>query len=256
MSASSTQERQQKILESLRKDGAVRVSRLSEVFNVSEATIRRDLDLLHETGFLQRTHGGAVVANPALPEPPVIQRLSENTQAKERIGRAAANLIRDGETIFIGTGTTAHEVARNLCDRRNLTVITNSLLVINTLAQAENSSVIALGGLLRSSELSFIGYLTEQALRELHPQKVFIGIHAVSLRFGLSNDILPEVATDRVIIESAPEIVLVADNTKFDKVSTAIVAPLSVVSTVVTDDSTPTEIIAELREAEIEVIVA
>lgn len=196
------------------------------------------------------------MANLASAEPPIIQRLNENTQAKERIGRAAAKLVRDGKTIFIGIGTTAYEVARNLYDRHNLTVITNSLLVINTLSQAENSSVIAFGGLLRRSEMSFIGYLTKQVLRELHPQKVFIGIHAVSLRFGLSNDILPEVATDRVIIESVPEIVLVADHTKFDKVSTAIVAPLSVVSTVVTDDCTPTEIIAGLREEEIEVIMA
>jgi DeoR/GlpR family transcriptional regulator of sugar metabolism len=212
------QERQQKILEQVRKAGAVRVSQLSEGLSVSEATIRRDLDMLHESGFLQRTHGGAVVANLASPEPPVIQRMTENILAKERIGKAAAKLVRDGETIFIGSGTTAREVARNLSDRRNLTVITNSLLVMNTLSQTENNAVIALGGLLRRKELSFIGYLTEQMLRELHPQKVFMGIYAVSLRFGLSNDDLSEVATDRVIIASASEVILLADHTKFDNI--------------------------------------
>lgn len=250
------QERQQRILELARKERVVRVSQLSEALNVSEATIRRDLDLLDETGFLQRTHGGAVVANQASPEPPVIQRMHENTQAKERIGRAAAQLIRDGETIFIGAGTTAHEVARNLSDRVNLTVISNSLLVINTLAQVENISVISLGGSLRPSELSFVGYLTEQVLGELHPQKVFMGIRAASLRFGLSNDILPEVATDRVIIKSGSEIILLADHTKFDKVSTFFVASISDVSIVVTDDKTPAEVLTGLREEQIEVIVA
>ncbi len=250
------QERQQKILEFIRADGTVRVSKLSDILRVSEGTIRRDLDILDTAGLIQRIHGGAIIGTPTLPEAPVISRMNENAQAKRRIGKAAADLIQEGETIFISTGTTANEVARNLCNRSNITVITNSLLVLNTLSQAENISTIGLGGLLRRSELSLIGYLTEQGLKELHPQRVFMGIRAVSLRLGLSNEMMTEVATDRVIISSAPQIVLLADHTKFDKFSTAMVAPISVVSTLVTDDATPADIIAGFRKRDIEVIVA
>ena len=100
------QERQQKILELVRQEKVVRVNRLAESLSVSEATIRRDLNYLNETGLLQRTHGGALIATTTPPEAPVIHRMNDNAQAKKRIGKAAADLVQDGETIFIGSGTT------------------------------------------------------------------------------------------------------------------------------------------------------
>jgi DeoR family transcriptional regulator of aga operon len=248
-------ERDQRILQLLKNNSAVRVSELSELFGVSEATVRRDLDRLQESGKIRRFHGGAIFAENAAPEPPIVHRAAEQANEKKRIGEAAAELVEEGDTLFIGSGTTTESLALNLRGRENITVITNSLIVINHLAQEEGISVIAIGGVLRISEYSFIGHLTEQALKELRPSKVFMGIRAINLEQGLTNDYMPEVSTDRVIIHSAPEVILLADHTKFGKVSTAFVAPLTAVHKIITDSGTPKTIIAALQEEGIELIV-
>jgi DeoR/GlpR family transcriptional regulator of sugar metabolism len=249
------QGRDQKILQILQRNTRARVSELSEWLKVSEATIRRDLGRLYELGQVQRIHGGAILAERAAPEQPVVQRMEEQAEEKRRIGQAAAELVEEGETIFIGSGTTALEVARHLVGRKDITVITNAFTVIDVLSQEKGISLISLGGFLRRSELSFIGHIAEQGLQELRPQKVFMGIRAASLADGLTSDYLPEVSTDRVIIHSAQEVILVADHSKFGKVSTALVAPVTAVQKLVTDDQTPQQIIAGIRELGIEVLV-
>jgi len=249
-------DRENKIKEILKMSGNVRVSELSKLLDVSEATVRRDLDKLHQQGHIQRIHGGAVLIERSVPEPPVILRKAELREEKQRIGKVAADLIQEGETVFIGSGTTSEAVAQNLFGRKNITVITNALTVINLLGQEEGISLIATGGLFRSSELSFVGYITEQALRELRPQKVVVGIRAISLTEGLTNEYLPEVSTDRVIFQSGQELILIVDHTKFEKISTAFVAPITAVHKIITDSGTPASIISALREKKIEVIIA
>lgn len=248
--------RQHKILEVMQSNPSVSVTYLSQLFGVSEVTIRRDLDAMHAVGQIQRIRGGAIRVEHAAPEPPADDRSAENAEEKRRIGRAAASLIHDGEIVFIGSGTTALEVAKNLIGRNNLTVITNALNVINTLVHETSITLVQTGGLLRLSEFSFIGYLTEQALRDLHPQKVILGIHAFSMKEGLMNDFLPEVTTDRAILQAAPQVILVADHTKFGKISVAFVAPATAVHKVVTDPGIQPEIVTELRRMNIEVIIA
>jgi len=248
-------ERQKKILDLLEERENARVSELSELLGVSVATIRRDLNKLREMGEIERFHGGAVISLPSAPEPPVIQRSGENIAEKERIGKAAAALVQDGDVIFIGSGTTALEVARNLVGSKNLTVITNALTVVNMLSNEESITLVSTGGIFRMSELSFIGHLAEHALSELRPQKVIMGIRAISLQDGLTNDYLPEVNTDRAIIHAASEVIVVADNSKFGKVSTAFVAPISAIHKLVTDDRTSKEIIASIQALGVEVIL-
>jgi DeoR/GlpR family transcriptional regulator of sugar metabolism len=248
-------ERQKKILDLLEQRENARVSELSELLGVSVATVRRDLNKLREMGEIERFHGGAVISLPSTPEPPVIQRSGENIAEKERIGIAAAALVQDGDVIFIGSGTTALEVARNLVGRKNLTVITNALTVVNMLSNEASITLVTTGGIFRRSELSFIGHLAEHALSELRPQKVIMGIRAISLQDGLTNDYLPEVNTDRAIIHAASEVIVVADHSKFGKVSTAFVAPISAIHKLVTDDSTSKEIIAGIQAQGVEVIV-
>jgi len=251
-----TYERHHRILQILEKNPSVRVSDLSSSLGVSEATARRDLDRMHETGQIRRIHGGAVLAVKSTPEAPVLQRSTDCSEEKRRIGKLASTLVADGDTIFIGSGSTTQEVARNLVGRQNLTVITNALTVVNTLSQEDGISLVVTGGLLRSSELSFIGHLTEQALRELRPQKVIMGIRAISLDEGLTNDYLPEVSTDRVIIQSAPEVILVADHSKFGQVSTALVAPIAAVNTLVTDSAIDPQVLTGLRELIANILIA
>jgi DeoR/GlpR family transcriptional regulator of sugar metabolism len=228
-------ERQRMILDAIQDDGRVTVDGLSRGFHVSEVTIRRDLRELAEQGLLRRSHGGAVPATPAPPEPPVIQRMTQTESCKECIGRAAAALVKNGESVFLGSGSTTAFVARHLRDRKGLTVVTNALNVATELASAQGVTVVVTGGMMRASELSLVGHITEQSLREVRVDKVILGMRAISVEEGMTNDYLPEVMTDRTIIEMAQELIVVADHSKFGKVASAYVAPVERVTTLVTD---------------------
>lgn len=247
-------ERQRKLARLVERIGQLSVARVCEEFSVSEATARRDLDVLSKQGLLQRVHGGAIALREAPPELPVLVRQTEQSDEKRRIAQAAVALVPDGARVFLGSGTTVLEVARSLRERSNLTVITNSLAVINTLADLPGLNLIAIGGVFRSSELSFTGHLAEQVLGEIHVDIVFIGTRAISLQQGLTNDYLPETMTDRTILKIGQRVVLVTDHTKFGRVATAFLAPLQVVHTIVTDSETPEEYVSELEARGITVI--
>jgi DeoR/GlpR family transcriptional regulator of sugar metabolism len=249
----SSEERQTSILALLARQGRLSVAGIVEQFRVSEATARRDLETLAEQGKLQRVHGGALSIKQAPPEAPLLQREQEQFFEKQRMGQAAAALVQEGETIFLGSGTTVLEVARNLRSRQNLTVITNSLPVMNTLSGLPGINLIALGGMMRSSEMSFIGHITEQALAEVRADKVIIGVHAISLENGLTNDYLPETMTDRAILKAGREVIVVADHTKINAVATAFLAPITSIQTLVTDQDAPADFLAALRQAGISV---
>ena len=250
------EERQQQILEALRQNQRVTVADLSRSFKVSDVTIRRDLRGLAERGMLRRAHGGAIVAAPAPPEPPVVQRMTQAESCKACIGRAAAALVSDGESIFVGSGSTTAYVARHLVDRKNLTVVTNALTVASELATAGGVTVVVTGGMMRASELSLVGHIAEQALREVRVDKVILGMRAISLEAGMTNDYLPEVMTDRTIIEMAPELIAVADHTKFGKVASAYVAPVERITVLVTDTAADPKVLASFEGLGIRVIVA
>jgi DeoR/GlpR family transcriptional regulator of sugar metabolism len=165
-------------------------------------------------------------------------------------------LIPDGTSVFIGSGTTTVHVARNLAARKNLTVVTNALNVALELATAQGVTVVMTGGLMRATELSLIGHIAEQSLREVRVDKAVIGIPAISLEAGLTNDYLPEVMTDRHIIDMAPELIVVADHTKFGKVASAFIAPVARIKTLVTDNCVEPETLTQLEKLGIRVVVA
>ena len=252
----STVEREQIIIEVLKNHPSIRVSSLSSELGVSEATIRRDLDKLEKSGQIKRFHGGAILNDKPFSEPSVIQRTTKLSNIKQRIGKKAASLIQDGDSIFIGSGTTALALAENLTDKKELTIVTNALTVINALSQAENISIIATGGFLRASELSFIGHITELALQEVRFDKVFIGIPAIDIKAGLTNSYIPEVMTDRTIINMAPEVILLADHSKFNKVASAFLAPIERITTLITDIETEQTILYKLEQLGIKIITA
>ena len=249
------EERKRKISHFIKEKEKATVAELSNLFGVSESTIRRDLEELDGQGEIQRAHGGAVAVERSAPEPPVVHRMAESEEEKRKIGRAAAQLVQDGEVIFLGSGTTTLEVARHLDDKNDLTVITNALNVANQLAGKQNVTVIVIGGLLRHSELSLVGHITEQALKELRADKVIMGMRAISIKEGLTNDYLPETMTDRAIINFAPEIIVVADHSKLGRVSTAYVAPVKQITALVTDARADPIFLNCLREMGIRVIV-
>jgi DeoR family transcriptional regulator, aga operon transcriptional repressor len=236
VTALSNTERQQMMLQFVEQHQRASTDEIIAHFNVSPATARRDLETLAQAGRLQRVHGGALALRFTPPEPPVLLRSNEQAEEKKRIAIMAAGLVADGETIFLGSGTTVLEVARLLRERHNLTVITNSLLVANELADVAGMAVILLGGLLRRSERSLLGHIAEQALAELRADKVVMGFRAIHEVEGLTSAYLQEAVIDRAILRISRQVIVVADHTKLGRIAAAFVAPITAVHTLVTDD--------------------
>lgn len=251
-----TNNRLKKILQIMEDEGDVRISELSQQLGVSEATIRRDLDALHADDKVLRVHGGAVLKERPLFEAPVQRRIRQNEQEKKAIAQAAADMIGAKEAVFLGSGTTTMEIAKCLVDRKDLSVVTNSLLVAQTLATCEGINLIFLGGFLRSGELSFIGHITEQAIKEVRVDKIIMGIPAIDVKAGLTNDYLPEVMTDRAILAMEADLIIVADHTKFGKTASAYMAPVTRIATLVTDAQTDKKILEAFRSKGIKIVVA
>jgi DeoR/GlpR family transcriptional regulator of sugar metabolism len=215
--------------------GRAGLEELCSFLETSEATVRRDLASLAAEGLIKRVHGGAVVGERLLEEPPVLQRCGVFTEQKRAIGRAAAALVHDGDTVFLGSGSTVLEVARNLTSRRELRVITNSLPIVNLLADVAEIHIVITGGFLRNAERTFVGFLVEKSLAELRADKTVIGIQGIHPEHGLTNDWLPETMVDRTIVRFAPELIVVADSSKFGKTRLSYVTGLSEVNAIVTD---------------------
>jgi DeoR family transcriptional regulator, aga operon transcriptional repressor len=254
--SSITGQRLERIKDHLAKSGRASIAELSDLLQVSEGTIRRDVDKLSASGDLVRLHGGASWPETARLEPPIYQRSSINPDQKRIIGKRASELIADGETIFLGSGSTALELAKNLRARRGLTVITNSLPVVNTLAECPDITVVVTGGFLRHTELSLIGHFVEKSLADLRADRVVIGIHGIDLESGLTNDFLPEAMSDRAIVRFSKTVMILADSTKLGKVKPSFVADLGVVSEIVTDEGAPAGLVAELTRRGIHVTIA
>lgn len=244
------------ILKLLEENNHLSVSTICKELKISPATARRDLDSLSKKGLLKRVHGGAKALNIGPAESPIFQRMNKFRKNKIAIGEAAASLIKNGETVFLGSGTTVFEVAKNLKQHEEITVITNSLLVINELIPCTNITIVALGGIVRQSEFSMIGSITEKALDGLNAGKIIIGIHGIDTVQGLTNHYLPETMTDRRILQLGKELIIVADHTKCGVISTSKVASINSVTTLVTDNEAPEEFVDELKSLNINVIQA
>jgi DeoR/GlpR family transcriptional regulator of sugar metabolism len=246
--------RQAQIRKLVEERQRITVSELSALLSVSEATIRRDLDEL-DGERLRRTHGGAVLQIRPSYELPVIQRINDQASIKQQIGKAAAQLIHPGETIFISSGTTALEVARHIPANTHLTVISNSLPVINELAGKRFIDLVVIGGMFRQDELSMVGHPAEQILREFRTDRTFIGMRAIDLRRGFTNDFMPEILTDRMILDISNQVVVVVDHTKFGKLCSVFVAPVTAANVIVTDRGIEPETAGELEEMGIQLFV-
>lgn len=247
--------RQSQIRRLVDEQGQATVTELNGLLDVSEATIRRDLEQMAEMGWILRTHGGAVKVEPAGSEAPIQERLTENAKEKEQIGAMAAGLVKAGETIFLGSGSTVREMTPYLLDIPNLTVITNSLAVVNELATSA-VELIVIGGMLRQSELSMVGHVAELAIREFRADLVFMGIAALDVQYGLTSDFLPEAVTDRTILGIARHCVIVADHSKFGRVNSVFLAPVTAADTIISDKNVAPDYVRELEEAGVRVLLA
>lgn len=238
------EERKNAILQGLERTGKVKVIDFAEKFQVSPETIRRDLVLLEEKGFLKRVYGGAVKKSYQAGEPPFMQRTTVNQEAKMIIGKAAANLIEDGDTIVIDVGTTMLELAKSIENKEGITIITNSLPVSSVLTEALNlkkfsGDVLLLGGQLNPKQQSVGGRLTEKMLEQFHIDKAFISAGGVSIDGGVSDYDLTESAVSQAMIQVSKEIILLADYSKFGVDAFCKICPLEKIDVIVCEHPLP-----------------
>jgi len=230
-------QRQAQIMAHLERDGIVRVSDMVALLSVSDMTVRRDLEVLQGHGMLEKVHGGAVVrAEPSTAEPGFEAKSARQTAQKEAIARRAAQLITPGSAIAISAGTTTHALARYLVQIPHLTVLTNSVWVADVLHRSENPtmSVLLTGGLRTPSD-ALVGPIAIAALRSLHLDAVFMGVHGMEARAGFSTPNLLEAETNRAMVASGRRLLVLADSTKWGVVGLSSMADLAEASTVICD---------------------
>ena len=244
------EQRQKQLFTYLSERQSAQVSELSTVFGVSMSTVRRDLQEMEDRELVRRVYGGALLvsARPPRQEAEILQRESHRAEVKERIGEAAAGLVRYGSTIIITGGSTTEAMIPFLPAAAGLTVITNALNIAARLAMAPGIEVVVLGGWLRHSELTLLGHLTTQALQDLRADQIFSGIFGIDPTNGLTGTYIREVQTDRALIAAARQLVIVADSTKFHQSGPARLLPIEAVSVLVTDHGAPAATISALRD--------
>ena len=248
-------ERKLKILDLLRQKGIVIVSELSNLFSVTDETIRQDLRDLEKEGLLKKTYGGAVATDRVDLEISFKEREKEHRKEKEAIGRTAAKLINDKDNLMVDASTTALQVIKNIRTKKGLTVVTNSLAAALELTRGYEVTIILTGGIFHLKSFSYVGSLAEQAARSYNVDKFFLGVRGVTPA-GLADTYEPEVEFKKVMIESAKEVILVVDSSKFDRVALINVAPLEAISKVITDKGIPSEYKKLFSERGIEMIIA
>lgn len=253
-------DRRAAILQEVQQRGRVAVGDLSRRLGVSEVSIRRDLEYLHDKGLLRRTHGGAE-ALPLLARglTPFDARLLQRAEVKQAIGKRAAELMRPGEVALIDSGTTALAVARQLgavLPDGGLTIVTRSLAIASELRYRRHARLIVLGGVYQPEFDTFVGASVEAALKELHVHRLFVGTDGVTIERGLTTDNVLEAGLFRIMAERADHVIVVADSSKIGVDHLQVVLPLRQVNTFVTDCDAPARFVAALRERGIEVLQA
>jgi DeoR family transcriptional regulator of aga operon len=235
-------ERRQAILDQVRDSGYVRAVDLSSALHVDSSTIRRDMERLERAGLIRRMHGGALPADPAdTIDTPWEVRRSQRLAEKTAIGKAAAALVEDGQTVLIDNGSTAYQVAAALADHRGLTVVTNDLMVALCLRSQGVHQVHVTGGLLLDTVFTLVGPIATQAVEGLHVDWAFLGAEGVEPEAGITNINVVEIPLKRAMIAAARNAAVVADSSKFGRRSLATVCTLDDVDAVITDDGVPPE---------------
>ena len=240
-------ERRSVIMQMIDSSGRVRVQDLARRFNTTSVTIRNDLNELQKRGLLQRSHGGATKPDSRQYESPFQDRIQSHIEEKRRIGILAASLIQDGDIVILDSGTTTEEIAKQIKNRARLQVITNGVNIANELLGSRGVRTMILGGTLRSDSASIVGRPTEDMLRYLSADKLFMGGAGCDPDFGVSGANLEESMVNKAMLTIAREAILVADASKFDKRSMSRIATFSEIHTVISDSSMPLEIQEKIR---------
>jgi len=245
-------ERRNRIMSHLNERKSLLVQEIAESFGVAEETIRRDLRLLESRGLLVRTHGGAVLADDVKAEVPVEIREGINITGKDAIGREAARLVHDGDTIILDASTSSLFVARHIKDKKGLAVITNAEKVAFELSGCEDITVISTGGILRHKSLSYVGRAAETVLGGYHANIAFISCKGFSPERGLTDSNEQESDIRKKMLQCSEKTIFLCDHTKFGRVGYVTTARLEDIDLLITDRAVPEEWAKKIMEAGVE----
>jgi DeoR family transcriptional regulator of aga operon len=246
-------ERRQHILGLIQKQGRVLVGDLSQELQISQITIRKDLDYLQSKGLLQRSHGGALrIQSSALIDPSLQEKQRQNSEEKERIASAAATMVEEGQCIILDSGTTTTAIAQGLKQFKQLTVITNAMNIAAELARTD-FEIILVGGTLRKNSSSLVGPLAEDNLQEMHADILFLGVDGFDLEVGITTPNFLESRVNRAMVKAARQVVAVCDSSKFNRRSLSRIVPPAAIHHVITDRKLSPEIAEALRDKNIKV---
>ncbi|MCT8137062.1 DeoR/GlpR transcriptional regulator [Anaerobacillus sp. CMMVII] len=248
-----TNVRQAKIIEILNLKGAIKVVELSEQLQVTEKTIREDLDKLDEDGIIQRVRGGAILPDKGNSMLPINRRQTSFTTEKEEIANKAFQLIEDGQTLLLDAGSTTLELAKLIINRQ-LTVITNDIKIMFALMDAPSINLIGLGGMQRKGTSTVIGMTAIQMIHDFNIDLTFIGATGVDIEKGLSIFSYDEVELKKAMIKSAKEVALLADNSKFNRSALVSFASLVDVDFLVTNSKTDDSVLTEIGDMGVKVL--
>jgi DeoR family fructose operon transcriptional repressor len=248
------EERRQRVLELVGRHGFVSLSELAQAIQVSESTIRRDLDFLHQQGLLKRTHGGAMISGDGLALPALEERSSSQLEEKRLVARAAAARIQDGDALLLDGGTTTLEVAKLLVGRP-VQIVTNSLPIANLFASRREAELVMLGGYVYPRTGVALGPLTVRMMQDIHVHQTILSVGGITAK-GLFNSNLLLVETERQMMRCADEVVVVADHTKIGRQALAFLCGFGEIDTLIVDDRLSPEQRAVVEQTDARLVLA
>lgn len=248
------EERKLKIAEMINRGDSVKVSHLAKEFNVSESTIRRDLNELEKFGLILRTHGGAVSKEINKLEATFVEKQDKYAEEKERIGKLAADQIEDGDTLILDSGTTTWYISKFI-KAKDITIITNSIALSNELSTRNDIEIINTGGIIRSNTKAQVGSITERTIRQFRVDKVFLGANGVSLESGITTPTLQEATVKQTMIDVADKVYLLVDESKFDQVYFSWICDFKDIDYIITNKERPVEEMKYYEKIDINVLI-
>jgi DeoR family transcriptional regulator of aga operon len=252
-----TSSRRERIVSLLREQGSVQIPALAQLFGVSTQTLRKDLNFLDRKRICTRSTGGAILHSGSVSaaEDAIDVKRARFAVEKVNIGKRAATLVCDGESVLLDSGTTTLQVARHLDPKHSLVVVTNDVGIMNELLARERVQLVFLGGTLRRKSLSFYGTQTERTVQDLHVDKLFLAADGVDIEKGITTHFELEAQLNRIMCEAAREIIVVADSSKFGRVCLHKILAPQRISKLITDAGIPVQAREALTRSGVEVIV-
>lgn len=248
--------RQAQIMEVLLREESVTVNQLAELLDVSSVTIRKDLTELEQAGKLYRSHGKAIIINPFTFNRSVNEKEKIAVEQKEAIGREAAKLIDQDDSIIIASGTTVHALARNIRPKHRLTVVSASLPVSQILSQDENNDIMQLGGMLRHSSLSVVGQYSKQILENCSFSKLFLGVDGIDFDYGFTTTDMREAELNQQMMRAAQKVIVLADSSKFGRRGFAKIGNIEDIDLIITDAGVSPNVVNLINDHGINLIIA